>query len=64
MKVGDLIQHRTSKKSKKVALIIKEIGPFDKKPYFYYKILWSEEGTVTTAPLNILIKLWEVVGEI
>ena len=61
MKVGNLIQHR---KSKKVALIIKEIGPFDKKPYYYYKILWSKESTVTTAPLNILIKLWEVIGEI
>jgi len=61
VKVGDLIQHRKTKKS---ALIVKEIGPFEKKPYYYYKILWSVEGTITTAPLEVLIKLWEVLDEV
>ncbi len=60
MKVGDLIEHG---KSKKTALIIKEIGPLEKTPHYYYKLLWTEEGVTTFAPLNILLKLWRILNE-
>mgnify|MGYP003121856821 CR=1 FL=1 len=59
MKIGDLIQHRGSKK---IAIIIEEIGPYNEKPYYYYKLLWTDLKT-TTAPLKVLIKLWEVISE-
>tara|TARA_R110001583_G_scaffold20488_3_gene78922 strand:+ start:221 stop:424 length:204 start_codon:yes stop_codon:yes gene_type:complete len=60
MKVGDLIQHRTSKK---LAIIVEEIGPYDKKPYYYYNLLWIEKDERTVAPLNVLLKLWENISE-
>jgi hypothetical protein len=60
VKVGDLIEHR---KTKSTALIIKEVGPLEKKPHYYYKLLWAEEGVITLAPLDILIKLWRNINE-
>ena len=72
MKVGDLIQHRLCRN---MAVIIKEVVPSsaddpnhlwkrdaDLDGDSYYKILWTN-GDVTIAPLNILTKLWEVIGE-
>lgn len=60
MKVGDLIRHRISKK---MALIVEEIGPYNDKPIYYYNILWIEDGKKTTAPVSVLIKLWENISE-
>ena len=60
MKVGDLIRHR---KSEKLALIIKEFGPMENKPYYYYNLLWLENNEHTVAPLDVLIKLWENISE-
>lgn len=60
MKVGDLIQHRASKK---IAVIIDEIGPCHGKPIYYYNLSWVEDGKHTTAPIDVLIKLWEVISE-
>ena len=60
MKVGDLIEHCATKK---LALIVKEMGPYDKKPYYFYKLLWVKENEFTTAPLSILVKLWRIVDE-
>ena len=61
MKVGDLIQH---KHTKTTGIIIKEIGPNAKKPYFYYDILLSGEDETITAPIDLLLKLWEVVSDV
>lgn len=60
MKVGDLIRHR---QSKKIALIVKEFGPMQKKPYYYYSLLWIAENEHTVAPLDVLVKLWENISE-
>lgn len=59
MKVGDLIRHR---QSKKLALITKEFGPMQKKPYYYYNLLWVAENEHTVAPLDVLVRLWEVIS--
>ena len=61
MRVGDLIQH---KHTGATAMIVKEIGPKSKKPYFYYEILISGEEDTITAPIDMLLKLWEVVSEV
>ena len=60
MKVGDLIRHR---KTRRLALITKEFGPMQKKPYYYYNLLWIEENERTVAHVDVLLKLWEVVSE-
>ncbi len=60
MQVGDLIRHR---QSKKLALIIKEFGPTENKPYYYYNLLWVAENERTVAPIDVLVKLWENVSE-
>ena len=61
MRVGDLIQH---KHTGVTAVIVEEIGPKAKKPYFYYEILISGERETITAPIDMLLRLWEVVSEV
>ena len=56
-----MIQH---KHTGATAMIVKEIGPKSKKPYFYYEILISGEKDTITAPIDMLLKLWEVVSEV
>ncbi len=46
------------------AVIVEEIGPKAKKPYFYYEILISGERETITAPIDMLLRLWEVVSEV
>jgi hypothetical protein len=45
-------------------MIVEEIGPKSKKPYFYYEILISGETDTITAPIDMLLRLWEVVSEV
>jgi|7_EtaG_2_1085326.scaffolds.fasta_scaffold369201_2 rRNA processing protein Gar1 len=62
MKIGDLIRH---KQTKIIGLITKELGPMKEKPYFYYDVAICVEETLENmrAPLNSLLRFWEVISE-